>query len=117
MIKCIIQFFITWWFLDTVLRGHNAVRDDEVGICMRIGRIGWVNAVTCVRIVFDINIGVYPYWGEIFKNTIDHKFFDEDLNSIHERFLSVGSLYVLIICQFKKIQIFQIIRTKHFINF
>ena len=40
-----------------------------------------IRAVSCIRIVFNINGGVNPERNEIFPNTVDKKFLDIDLNS------------------------------------
>ena len=48
------------------------------GICL-------IRAISCIRIIFNINIGVNPEWYKIFPNTVDNKFLDIDLNKIISR--------------------------------
>ena len=77
----ICEIRVTWWFLNTILRWYFAIYDCELSISVRICFISWIRAVTCIRIVHNINIWINPERCEIFQNTVDGNFLDVNLNS------------------------------------
>ena len=77
----IFKIRVTWWFLNTILRWYFAIDDCELSISVRICCICWIRAITCIRIVLNINVWINPERCEIFQNTVDDNFLDVNLNS------------------------------------
>ena len=74
------QYIFTWLFFNAASRWYLTIYYGEFSICMRICHICFFNTVSCIRIVFNVNIGVYPYRSDMFEKSIYKNFLYVYLN-------------------------------------